>query len=111
MANWRTLEFQGFTVISRVAAVFQVGPPLPDPLPFARFTVKVLEKNGSFHAHLDIAVRGSDGHPNAYAGLGDSPDDALADALQYFWNAVQESGASQIEDFVSLDTEGPQWLA
>ena len=108
MADWRTLSFQGYTVVARVAAMFEVGPPLPDPLPFVSFTVKVLERNnGSFAAHLNVAVRGSDGHPDRYAGLGGTPDEALADALAYFWRAVHDRGASRAEDFVWAGS--PEW--
>jgi hypothetical protein len=108
MADWRTLSFQGYTVVSRVAAVFEVGPPLPAPLPFASFAVKVLERgNGTFAAHLNVAVRGPDGHPDWLAGLGGSPDEALADALGYFWRAVLERGASRTEDFAWADS--PEW--
>lgn len=108
MADWRTLRFQGYAVIARVAEVFEVGPPLPDPLPFASFTVKVLERaDGSFAAHLNVAVRGEDGHPDGYAGLGDKPDEALADALEYFWRAIQKHGASRDEDFVWANL--PEW--
>jgi hypothetical protein len=108
MADWRTLNFQGYTVVARVAEVFEVGPPLPAPLPVASFTVKVLERaNGSFAAHLSVAVRGPAGHPDGYAGLGGTPDEALADALAYFWRAVQERGASRAEDFVWAGS--PEW--
>lgn len=108
MADWRTISFQGYTVVARVAAVFEVGPPLPEPLPFACFTVKVLERaNGSFAAHLNVAVRGPDGYPDAYAGLGDTPDSALADSLDYFWRAVQERAAKREEDFVW--TNSSEW--
>jgi hypothetical protein len=108
MADWRTLSFQGHTVVARVATVFEVGPPLPDPLPFASFTVKVLERgNGSFAAYLNVAVRGLDGYPDGHAGLGATADEALADALDWFWRAVQERGASRAEDFVWADS--PEW--
>ena len=106
--SWRTLSFQGTTAVARVAAVFEVGPPLPDPLPFASFTVKVLERrDGEFAAHLNVAVRREGGYPDPVAGLGDTPDEALADALEYFWKAVQERGASREEDFVWADA--PEW--
>ena len=104
MADWRTLSFQGYTVVSRVAAVFEVGPPLPDPLPFVSLTVKVLE---SFSAHLNVAVRGPDGYSDGYAGLGDTPDEALSDALTYFWRAVQERTATRAEDFIWAGS--PEW--
>ena len=101
MTDWRTLSFQGYAVVARVAAVFEVGPPLPEPLPFASFSVKVLERrDGSFAAHLNVAVRGSDGHPDWHAGLGATADNALADALDWFWRAVKDRGARQTGDFV-----------
>jgi hypothetical protein len=101
MADWRTLSFQGYMVIERVAAIFQVGPPLPGPLPFASFTVKVFERNdGSFAAHLNVAVRRPDGSPDPEAGLGGTPDEALEDVLKNFWRQVQETGSSEPEHFV-----------
>lgn len=80
MADWRTLSFQGYTVVERVAAVFEVGPPLHEPLPFASFTVKVLErKAGSFAAHLNVAVRRPDGPPDAEARVGRHPRRGLGE--------------------------------
>ena len=106
MSGWRTLSFQGYTVVARVAAFFEVGPPLPHPLPFSSFVVKVLEHgNGSFAAHLNVAVRGPDGHPDWHAGLGATPERHWKqDALVWFWRAVQTSGASRDEDFVWSNT-------
>jgi len=107
MADWRTLSFQGFRVVERIAAVFEVGPPLPEPIPFAGFQVKVLERrNGSFAAFLNVAVRGADGNADSIAGLGDTVDEALEDALIWFWRMVQERSASRPEDFVWTDTPG-----
>lgn len=105
MANWKTYSFQGFQVIEKVAAIFEVGPPLPPTLPFASFTVKVLERrDGSFAAHLNVAVRSPKGSAEAEAGLGQTVDEALEDALDSFWKAVQEYGATRPEDFIWLDS-------
>lgn len=105
MADWRTLSFEGYTVVNRVAAIFEVGPPLPEPLPFAGFQVKVLERReGKFAAFLNVAVRGADGNADGLAGLGDTVDEALEDALKWFWRAVQERSAAKPEDFVWSDS-------
>jgi len=101
MADWRTMTFHGCRAISRLAATFEIGPPLPEPIPFASFSVRVLERrDGTFAAVPTVAVRGLDGFADAYAGLGDTIDEALAEALAYFWSAVQERGAKHADDFV-----------
>ena len=105
MANWRTCKIQGFQVIEKEAAVFEVGPPLPPSLPFASFTVKVLERrDGSFAAHLNVAVRGPQGFPEAEAGLGQSVDHALEEALSHFMKSVEDHRATAPEDFIWLDS-------
>lgn len=60
-------------------------------------------RDGSFSAHLDVAVRGPDG----LAGLGGTVDEALEDVLAWFWRAVQERSASRPEDFVW--SGDPEW--
>ncbi len=58
-ADWRTPSFQGYTVVSIVTAVVEVGPPLPDSQPFAGLTDKMLERtDGAFAAHLNGTVLG-----------------------------------------------------
>ena len=55
----------------------------------------------------DLVAFHPDGHPDWYAGLGGTPDEALADALDYFWRAVQQHGASRAENFVWAGS--PEW--
>jgi hypothetical protein len=84
MSRWQDVLVDGFGPIDRVAAVFQVGPPLVR-LPFSSFKVKVIERtDGSFLATPNVAVLGADGHPSWSAGLGDSIEEALVDALRQF---------------------------
>ena len=50
MPDWRELRVEGLGPIERVAAVFQISPPL-ERLPFVSFKVKVIERvNGTFLA-------------------------------------------------------------
>src|SRR4051812_16923445 len=99
MANWRETDFQGCRAIGRLAAIFEIGPPLPEPLPFHSFKVKVVERrDGTFAAHLNVAVVGEDSMPDALAGLGSTVDEALDDALHWFWTVVQNRRAESPED-------------
>ena len=104
MTSWRTLKFQGCDCVSRIAAVFEIGPPLPEQFPFASFTVKVLEHaSGTFTARPNVAVRKPNGYPDVYRGRGHSPDEALADSLDYLWWSAKEYDASLSHDFIWFD--------
>ena len=82
MASWRELRVPGLGPVGRVAALFQVGPPL-GRLPYPSFKVKVLERaDGSFVAVPNLAALGPDGQPAWLAGLGPTADAALEDALR-----------------------------
>lgn len=103
--GWRALQIKGLGPVSRVAAVFQIGPPLAD-LPFASFKAKVIERgDGSFVAVLNVARRGPDGHPDGMAGLGDSIDEALEDALRRFAEVVRIDPPLLDQDFAWADPE------
>src|SRR4051794_21063686 len=83
MADWQHLRVEGLGPVERVAAIFQVGPPLAW-LPFASFKVKVVERpDGSFLGVPNVAVRAADGSPDWVGGLGDTVEEALEDALNY----------------------------
>ena len=64
MPDWRDLRLDGLGPITRVVAIFQVGPPL-ERLPFPSFKVKVIERagaDGRYLAVLNICLRaGADG--------------------------------------------------
>lgn len=103
MPDWRELRVEGLGPIARVVAVFQVGPPL-QRLPFSSFKVKVLERaNGSFLAIPNVAALGQDGHPMWEAGLGDSLEEALEDALKRFVRNVDERMATSESQFAWSD--------
>jgi hypothetical protein len=92
MPDWRSLRIDGLGPIQRLAAVFQVGPPLAR-LPFPSFKVKVLERaDGSFVAVLNVAIRAADGSPDWEAGLGDSVEEALEEALVRFARSLGDDG-------------------
>jgi hypothetical protein len=84
MPTWQQLKVEGLGPVSRVAAVFEIGPPLAW-LPFAKFKIKVLEKSdGFFLAIPNVCVKGLDGSPDWSSGLGSTVEAALEDALNYF---------------------------
>ena len=98
MADWRALRVEGLGPVSREVAVFQVGPPLAR-LPFASFKVKIIERdNQSFLAIPNVARRLPDGSPDWTAGLGNSIDEALEDALRYFAESIGD-GSDSLEDY------------
>jgi hypothetical protein len=84
MTDWRHLSIEGLGPVERVAAMFQVGPPLTW-LPFAAFKVKVIERAGdTFLGVPNVAVLAADGSPHWVSGLGDTAEEALEDALNHF---------------------------
>ena len=86
--GWRQHCVEGLGPISRVAAVFQVGPPLA-ALPFASLKVKVVERaDCSFLGVPNVAVMASDGSPDWVSGMGSTVEEALADALRYFVSSL-----------------------
>src|SRR4051812_27297646 len=103
MPDWRELRVEGLGPIERVVAVFQIGPPL-ERLPFPCFKVKVIEHaNGSFVAVLNVAPRGPDGHRDGQAGLCDTVEEALEDALRRFARVVNERQPFSESDFAWSD--------
>jgi hypothetical protein len=93
--DWRKIQSEGLGPVSRIAAVFQVGPPLAT-LPFAKFKVKIIEnESGRFLGVANVAIKASDGSPNWIAGLGGTIEEALADTLRYFKDSLEgRSGLS-----------------
>lgn len=86
--SWRELRFKEFGPVSRIAAVYQIGPPLA-ALPFASFKVKVVERSdGSFLGVPNVAVRSQNGSPDWISGLGQTVDEALADTLRFFTKSL-----------------------
>lgn len=84
MPTWQHLKVEGLGPATRVAAVFQIGPPL-GWLPFPSFKVKVLERgDGSFLGVPNVCVKALDGSPQWTSGLGSTVEQALEDALNYF---------------------------
>ena len=105
MPDWRELRVAGLGPIDRVVAIFQVGPPLKR-VPFPSFKVKVVERaNGSFLAVLNLRPLGPDGHPDAEAGLGDTVEEALEDALRRFARIIDERKLNSEADFAWADPE------
>lgn len=105
MADWRTLNIVGLGPAGRVAATFQIGPPLAW-LPFASFKVKVIERaDGSFLGVPNVAVRSTDGMPDWISGLGDTVDDALEDALNYLVRSLGGREDLPVDSFVWADRD------
>ncbi|WP_165247291.1 hypothetical protein [Paludisphaera soli] len=103
MLDWREMRVEGLGPISKVAAIFQVGAPL-ERLPFSSFKIKVLERrDGSFLAVPNVSALGADGHPSWDAGLGDTIDQALGDALERFARLLEELKPSNETDFSWAD--------
>jgi hypothetical protein len=105
MPDWRELRVEGLGPIERVVAVFQIGPPL-EWLPFPSFKAKVVERvsaDSPYVAVLNVALRGPDGHRDGQAGIGDTVEAALEDALRRFAQAVKERGPVTEDDFVWSD--------
>jgi hypothetical protein len=103
MPDWRKLRVEGFGPIDRVVAIFQIGPPL-ERLPFPSFKVKVIERaNGSFLAIMNVAARGSDGCGVWEAGLGNTVEEALEDALRRFIRILDEQVPLAETDFIWSD--------
>ncbi|MCG8459695.1 MAG: hypothetical protein MI919_25725 [Holophagales bacterium] len=91
MTTWQNISVDGFGPISKVVAVYHIGPPL-SALPFASFKVKVIQRRADdFLAVPNVALRDADGNPDWLAGLGSSSDAALADLLRELADAVEGS--------------------
>lgn len=99
MTDWRALRVEGLGPIDRIVGVFQIGPPL-ERLPFPSFKVKVIERsNGSFLAALNVAIIADDGYPDGEAGLGETVEEALSDALHRFVRLLEERKPQSEADF------------
>jgi hypothetical protein len=97
--GWRNLRVDGLGPVSRVAAVFQVGPPVA-ALPFASLKVKVIERaDGSFLGVPNVARRTPDGSPDWVGGLGASIEESLEDTLRWFARSVGNGEGLREDDF------------
>ena len=101
--DWHSMRIEGVGPISRVVAVFQIGPPL-ERLPFPSFKVKVLERaNGSFLAIPNVTILEPDGLPGWEAGLGGTVEEALEDALRRFIHNFEMRKPGSDADFAWAD--------
>jgi len=84
-------EIEAVVRIDRVAEVFEIWPA--GEFPLAKFKVKVLQREGAqFLGVPNIAIKSPvTGEPEWTSGLGDSIEEALDDALRYFFREVQDS--------------------
>ncbi|WHI48020.1 hypothetical protein ACJJIE_09915 [Microbulbifer sp. TRSA001] len=97
MKDWTLINSDKFGPISKIVAVFQVGPPLKD-LAIPCIKIKILEnKSGKFIGTPNIAVMGQDDHPQWISGFGETPEAALIDTLEEFYNTAKKVSE---EDFV-----------
>lgn len=105
MPTWQHLKVEGLGPVTRVAAVFQIGPPL-EWMPFPSFKVKVLERgNGSFLGVPNVCVKAPDGSPEGTSGLGSTVEEALEDAMNYFVQSLDDRRDLPEDAFVWSDPE------
>ncbi|NQU26276.1 MAG: hypothetical protein HQ567_33740 [Candidatus Nealsonbacteria bacterium] len=85
-----TAGIEGVARIERVAEVFEVWPR--EDLPFAKFKIKVLDRGSSqFLGIPNVAIKNPvTGNREGTSGLGESVEEALQDALRYFFKELQE---------------------
>jgi len=105
--KWQDLKPDHVVQISRVAAVFEVW--VEQDIPIAAFKVKVLERQtGDFLAVPNIAVRNAGTRqPEWTSGLGASIEEALVDALKYFFMEIGQNMPARPlaeEDFMWADS-------
>ncbi len=84
-------EIEGVVRIDRVAEVFEIWPA--EEFPLAKFKVKVLQReDGQFLGVPNVAIKNPvTGEPEWTSGLGDSIEEALQDALRYFFREVEDN--------------------
>ncbi|MBG9944170.1 hypothetical protein ABD77_19775 [Brevibacillus formosus] len=72
-------------------------------LPLTKFKIKIKESNkGGFFGQVNVAFKSRvDGSRDWIAGFGNTPDEALEDAINCFLNSVSENE--------SLTEEGFEW--
>ncbi|WP_444917901.1 hypothetical protein [Microbulbifer sp. JMSA003] len=100
MNDWKVTDSDRFGPISKIVAIFEVGPPLKD-LEIPCLKVKILEKeNGRFAGIPNMAVLGKDNFPEWTSGFGKSPEEALIDTLEEFYKIAKELNKVSEEHFV-----------
>lgn len=81
------MNIEGLKIDSRIIAVFQVFDT-QSRLPFANFKIKVVERpiaDGRFLAIPNVAIRATNDSPDWIAGLGNTIDEAVENALRCFY--------------------------
>jgi hypothetical protein len=105
MASWQRLEIEVLGPVVRVAATFQIGPPL-EWLPFPSFKVKVLERgDDSFLGVPNVSAKALDGSPQWTSGLGNTVEQALEDTLNYFVKSLDDRRDLPEAAFIWTDPE------
>lgn len=87
--SWKTLQIEGIARIEREVARFTVEPKHAD-LPMG-FRIKIIEHaNGGFSGVPEIAVKDAAGTPDWIVGMGNTVEEALADAVRYLLQSVRQ---------------------
>jgi len=89
--SWSDEKIEGIVRVDRVVAVFQVHPD--ERIPLYRFDVKILERSdGSFLGIPNVAIKNPvTRYPEGTSGLGDTIEEALRDAIRYFFLEVEQN--------------------
>ncbi len=90
MSDWRKIRIDGISKIERVAAEFEVWAV--GKIPGAKFRVKIVEDSkGNYVGFPNIRILDHIGQTvDGIAGLGDTIDEALDDALKRFFDLLAQ---------------------
>ncbi|MDC0760598.1 hypothetical protein POF51_07840 [Brevibacillus sp. AG] len=101
--NWKSVSDFRVTQIDKVVGEYDVWAHVF--LPFPKFKVKIKENSrGGFTGQVNVALKSSaDESPDWIVGFGNTPNEALEDAIKYFLNSVPENESLTEEDFEWAD--------
>jgi hypothetical protein len=104
--HWKTIQAIGIQRIERVVAEFYVEC---SDIPSRYFRVKVTEDNqGHFIGRINVSIKNAtDNSPEWIAGLGESVDAALNDAIQQLMHQLDHCGKNKHQ----LTEDDFEWAA
>ena len=100
--EWHEIRMNDIKRIDRIVAEFDIW--VDGSLPFAKFKIKIIERYGKgFYASPNVAIKNPHtGNPEFIGGLGSTLEEALQDALAFFWREIEQNSPRRrlvLEDF------------
>jgi hypothetical protein len=113
--NAAFIDVDGLRIkVDKVVGIYHIWPlgRAVDRLPFAQFKITVVQTpEGYYQASPNVVVRNTQTGCNEYTcGLGSSIEEAVHDAIRYFFIEVEKQSENRKSENRELDEEDFIWI-